>query len=125
MSDQNGIAEVHRERWRRIRGDMSPLDSEANDFAEGGLSRLVKGCSVRMLILHGDPEANYVEFDDEFWKWWLSERKDPVTEGDTQWGSESRPTMAAAVRGFSFDNRIFSRLIGASSRWRSRDGAGD
>lgn len=111
MSGESAITEVHRERWRRVRGSMRLLDPQAKDFAEGRLSRIVKGCSVRMLMLSGDPEANYIEFDGEFWKWWLSERKDPVTGGVAYWGSAARPTLSAALRGDSRGNGQFTRFV--------------
>lgn len=68
MSEESVVTEVHRERWRRIRGSMNLLDPCSENFGEGGLFKVLKDGSVRMLILAGDPQANHIEFDDELWK---------------------------------------------------------
>ncbi|MCL5959399.1 MAG: hypothetical protein M1358_08800 [Chloroflexi bacterium] len=75
------------------------LDPQEEDFASGGLSQFLADRSARLLILPGDPDAPSIEFDSEFWSWWLGDCIDPATGRPARWGRNSRPTSMAAVRG--------------------------
>lgn len=91
--------DVQRQRWHRARHGLRLTDPEAEDFASGGLARLVREQTVRLLILPPDPEAYLIDFDEPFWRWWTLDSPDPVTGSAAQWGSDIRPVAAAALRG--------------------------
>lgn len=87
-----------RTRWRAVRQALRLVDPLAAGFALAGLAtRFAADPRVRLLILPADPEAWLVEFDDEFWAWWLQDWPDPVAAQQTQWGEEGRPTGTAAL----------------------------
>jgi hypothetical protein len=91
--------EVYRRRWRRARSRLRLIDTEADDFGTGGLGRFVEDVGVRLLILPADPEANVVEFDNDFWTWWLEDRPNAFeATSRTNWGPRHCPTSDAAVR---------------------------
>lgn len=39
-----------------------------------------------------------IDFDDDFWEWWMKERPGPVNGQPTRWGSQRKPTIDAAAR---------------------------
>jgi hypothetical protein len=79
LTSNDEVTELQRTRWHRAREALRLSDPEAEDFATRGLARLVVEASTRLLVLPADPEANRLEFDDEFWTWWLEDRPDPLS----------------------------------------------
>ena len=89
--------EMLRARWRRTRQPLLLLDPQADSFATGGLARRVKEPSVRLLVLPPDPEDMRVEFNENFWAWWLQERRDPSSGHTIGWWPFHEPTSSAAA----------------------------
>jgi hypothetical protein len=117
-----------RERWVTARAREGLVDTSAADFAGGGLARLLPDRSPRLLILPVDPERHLVEFDEDFWAWWMSDEDDPATGRQTSWGSRKRPSAFTAVIGVDHGQGKWSRYIalhhsGALELGFGRDGA--
>jgi hypothetical protein len=106
------VIDSTRERWLRVRQSAGLADILAGDFGEKGLARHTADVHVRLLILPADPFVTVTEFDDETWKWWLTDAPNPFEGGrPTNWGAESVPVSDAAVR--------FSRRGGDRWQWDS------
>jgi hypothetical protein len=84
--------ELIRARWIRYRERERLVNPTAEDFGAGGLARLIRDPSPRLLVLPSDPEVHISDFDEAFWEWWGSEFDDPGTGGQTRWGTDKRPT---------------------------------
>lgn len=107
MTEDLERTELQRARWRRAREPLGLVNPEsAESFGTGGLARHVDDVGVRLLILPYDPSASVVEFDADFWEWWMKNRLNPF-EGatPTDWGTQSTPTVEAAVRFHQWDGR--------------------
>lgn len=89
--------ELQRSRWRRLAAGMRLEDPESEDFSTGGLARLVAEPSVRLIVIPADPESTFLDFDGEFWEWWLASRPDPSDGRADRW-SGGRTTAGAAIR---------------------------
>lgn len=98
MNQEIEELELYRKRWRRARSKFRLTNPDADDFGTGGLAKFVAVPSVRFLILPTDPENEFIEFDEEFWTWWLETRTDPVPGRRAEWGHNLRPTAHAALR---------------------------
>ena len=94
--DRNELG-LLRSGWRRFREPLHLTDPQDPEFGTGGLAQQAD-VPVRLLILPADPDANLIEFDEDFWKWWMEDRVDPITNEPSHWGPDNYPTSAAAVR---------------------------
>lgn len=92
------LLDIHRARWRRAREALGFVNPEREDFGTGGLGRHVPQLSVRLLILPGDPEAEWLDFDQPLWTWWKGEHENPFEGQPTDWGNTVFPASSAAVR---------------------------
>ena len=91
--------ELCRRRWRRERQRLRLVDPLSEDFGTGGLARHAPEVHVRFLILPADPEAAAVQFDEDFWAWWMQDRPNPFEgSSSTNWGREGVAEATAAVR---------------------------
>ncbi|MGH8936131.1 MAG: hypothetical protein ACRDXD_07705 [Acidimicrobiia bacterium] len=135
--------ELIRNRWRRTRKALHLTDPSAEDFGTGGLVALAPEVCVRLLVLPGDPEGIPLpEFDTTFWEWWCRERPNPFQgTRPTDWGSQRKPTVDAAVRyrphdsePWRWDTYLALHRNGAmefglgeegSARWAHRAGEGE
>lgn len=90
--------ELQRERWRRVRRRLSLLDPGPEEFATDGLAIPVSQPRMRLLILPGDIDDEFIEFDEEFWKWWREPWVHPATGRPTTWRNQ-RPSAASALLG--------------------------
>ena len=88
-----------RARWRRSREPLGLVNPTTEGFGLGGLASHVEGAGVRFLVLPADPDLSLVNFDGDFWDWWVEPRPNPF-EGasSTGWGNQSTPTAHASVR---------------------------
>ena len=89
--------EIQRARWRRVRADLRLDDPRSEEFSTGGLAEFLAEPSVRLLILPSDPEGTSLEFNADFWTWWLANRTDPADGRYDRWPND-RPSAGAAVR---------------------------
>lgn len=96
--DELQAIELLRSRWRRARETLDFADLESDSFATGGLASYATDIYVRLVILPSDPEAWLVEFDEEFWEWWLVDRPLPFGDRKVTWWHEHQPTQHAAAR---------------------------
>jgi hypothetical protein len=103
--------DVIRARWRRWREGEQLLDPRSDEFARGGLARLIEDRAPRLLILPADPDLHLVDLDDELWEWWGSEYEDPASGGRTNWGATKRPAAGAAVFGTDYGQGGWSRYL--------------
>lgn len=101
MTKQSMVMDAHREQWRCLRKELHLVDPTEEGFACGGPTRFLDAPSVRMLVLPSGTDATHIEFDPDFWAWWLPERPDPASGHPTQWGNQGRPTASAALKGVS------------------------
>lgn len=78
---------------------MDLADPSSESFGRGGLAAHVEDAGVRFLVFPADPERSRIQFDGDFWEWWMEDRPNPF-EGaaPTAWGNQSTPTAHAAVR---------------------------
>lgn len=104
-TDKLRALDRQRERWRQSRMNLGLHDPEAENFAEGRLPLPVRDLCIRFVILPADPEADVVEFDEEFWAWWMQDPPHPTTGDPTRWPTERRPSAYSAARyAFADDN---------------------
>lgn len=89
--------EIHRSRWRREREKLGLMDVRQEAFAKGGFGQYVPNLTVRLVVLGADPERELINFDNEFWSWWKTDRETPFGTGRNDWGHVT-PTPNAAVR---------------------------
>lgn len=96
MSDLHEL-ELLRARWRRAL-EREALDStDRGDFALGPLGRRLRTCSTQVILQPADPEADIVQFNDEFWAW-LEEHGTLVVDGrPLRFGTQKYPTAQAAA----------------------------
>jgi len=98
--------ELIRARWRRVRESLQLIDPLSDTFATGGLARHAPEVNVRFLLLPADPGADVMEFDEEFWAWWMQDRLNPFEGASpTLWGRDGMPAATAAVRYDRSDDR--------------------
>ncbi|HEX5324626.1 MAG TPA: hypothetical protein VFW40_12625 [Capsulimonadaceae bacterium] len=90
--------EAQRARWHRYREGLQLDNPLSTTFAHAGLGQRVEMPSLRLLILHSDLDGVFLDFNQEFWNWWRSERIDPLAECTDQWLQHTMPTAAAAIR---------------------------
>ena len=95
MDEEN--IEVQRSRWQRMRTSLGLNDPKSETFSTGGLAASIAEPSVRLLILPSDPEGRFIEFNEDFWTWWLTNHIDPANGRPDRWPQEF-PTANAAVR---------------------------
>ena len=86
-----------RRRWRRARKPLGMVDPTGDQFGLGGLGGRVAGLTFRMVILPTDPFAHQIDFDEGFWKAWMT-LKEPGSDRPLSWSMSKCPTSAAAVR---------------------------
>ncbi|MBB6053876.1 hypothetical protein [Armatimonas rosea] len=98
MNDPAVDLELCRNRWRRYRAELNLVDTASEDFATSGLADRVDHPAIRLLILPLDPERGFIDFDEDFWSWWIQEWADPSTGRSLSGLNESAPTSNAAVR---------------------------
>lgn len=103
--------EIVRRRWRRWREVEKLVEPDSNDFAQGGLARLIADQTSRFVILPADPEAHIIDFDEELWAWWREEFEDPSTGVERRWGQSFAPTTEAAVIGSEVQDAQWSRYV--------------
>lgn len=91
--------DLYRLRWREARQRLRLVDALSEDFGRGGLARHAPEIHVRFLIFPADPEAAAVQFDADFWAWWMQDRPNPFEGASlTNWGREGLPEATGAVR---------------------------
>src|SRR5581483_1374186 len=91
--------DLYRRRWREGRRRFRLVDPLSEDFGTGGLARHAPEVHVRFLVLPCDPAAAAVQFDQDFWAWWMQDRPNPFEGASpTSWGREGLPEATAAVR---------------------------
>lgn len=99
MSLRSEEIDRYRRRWREARGRLGLIDPLSIDFGTGGLGRHAPDVHVRFLVLPSDPEIVAVQFDEDFWAWWMQDRPNPFEGASaTSWGREALPEATAAVR---------------------------
>ena len=75
------------------------LDDQTDEqFALGGLGGRVPDLKARIVILPEDPDGHRIEFDEDFWKLWMTDLKGPFPDRELRWGSSAAPTAMAAAR---------------------------
>jgi len=104
------LREVYRSRWRRQREGIRLLDVQQDAFAAGGLGVYTPDLAVRLVVLPGDPENEWIDFNDQFWEWWKGQQKGPFDGIPSRW-DRSRSMASAAVR--------YRPLSDDSSKWRA------
>jgi hypothetical protein len=88
-----------RRRWVAARQQIGLGSPEDPDFGQGGFVRHAPEVRTRFVILSADPSCALLEFDEDFWTWWLGEWPNPFDGArPTAWGTEHTPTSGAAVR---------------------------
>jgi hypothetical protein len=87
-----------RERWRRARLTMRLAEPTDELFALGGFGGRVRELTARIVVLPADPNNHRIEFDDDFWKMWMTELKSPFPARELRWGSTEAPTTSAGAR---------------------------
>jgi len=99
MSLRSEEIDRYRRRWREARRRLGLIDPLSDDFGTGGLGRHAPDVHVRFLVLPSDPEIVAVQFDEDFWAWWMQDRPNPFEGASaTSWGREALPEATAAVR---------------------------
>ena len=128
----NAEQELLRARWRTSGATLGLGDTSTPDYGQGGLAARVAGPAARLLIQPQDPGAYAIEFDDEFWSWFDTERRDPINGGKAGWGSEKVPTDVAACLAERWDDSGWQRclalhhsgaldvILGRDVRWMQR-----
>lgn len=89
--------EIYRSRWSREREKLGLMDIREEAFAKGGFGQYVPNLTVRLVVLGADPEGELINFDNEFWSWWKTDRETPFGTAPDDWGHVT-PTANAAVR---------------------------
>jgi hypothetical protein len=75
------------------------LDDQTDEqFALGGLGGRVRELTARIVILPADPDGHRIEFDEDFWKLWMTGLKGPFPDRELKWGSSEVPAAMAAAR---------------------------
>ncbi len=89
--------ELLRARWRRRLASEALDHSDRDDFSLGGLGSRVETPTVRLLLLPPDPDADTVEFDDQFWEWLDQHRYIHIGDGQIHLGHQIVPGAHAAA----------------------------
>lgn len=91
-------AYLRRTGWRETRKALHLLDVTDEAFGSGDLGQAVDSLSVRVLFLPADPDAWLIDFDQEFWDWWLADIDDLPCPTKVLWGEEARVYSRSAIR---------------------------
>jgi hypothetical protein len=97
MTDTEAL-DRQRERWHRARRAMRLDDPADEQFALGGLGGRVRELTARVVILPADPNGHRIEFDEDFWKLWMTGLTGPFPDRELRWGASESPAAMAAAR---------------------------
>lgn len=86
--------DAQRARWERYRSKLGLTEDAGDDFALGGLGRLVTGLNARLVVLPADP-LDAIALDAELLERLKHPRPAPFGSGHYEWG-EPRTTPEAA-----------------------------
>jgi hypothetical protein len=89
--------EVQRARWRRSLQRYALDTVDRDDFTLAGLCRRLRTPSAQLLLLPGDPEADAIQVDDEFWAWAKNFSVVNLEGGNVRLGTQHVPTAHAAA----------------------------